>query len=276
MTTDSDQLCRTAGGGVPRLLEIMRRLRAPEGGCPWDHAQTFDTIAPHTIEEAYEVADAIARQAWGELQHELGDLLFQIVYHAQMAQEQGFFDFHDVVESIAEKMVIRHPHVFGPETRDKTAAQQVEDWETQKAKERAQKGAKGVLDDVTLGLPALTRAIKLQNRAARVGFDWPDMDYVLKKLEEEIGELTEARETLGPAEVADEMGDVLFVAVNIARHLGVDPEEALRQANAKFIRRFQAMEHQLAQQNRSIQETDLAEMDTLWDAAKHAERAHKS
>jgi len=257
-------------GGVPRLREIMRRLRDPVAGCPWDIAQDFDTIAPYTLEEAHEVADAIARKAWGELRGELGDLLFQVVYHAQMAEEAGLFGFDDVVRGISDKMVARHPHVFGDESRDKSAAQQTEDWERIKAAER---GAARVLDGVALGLPALTRAVKLQKRAARVGFDWPSTDEVVAKIAEEAAELVEARERLTEAEVAEEFGDLLFVMANLARHLGVDPEAALRGANAKFTRRFGRIEDWLEAAGKRPADSDLAEMDALWNRAKAEEKA---
>ncbi len=267
MPSATDDLVHDAQGGMPRLVEIMRRLRDPETGCPWDIEQDFASIAPYTIEEAYEVADAIERQAWGELRGELGDLLLQAVYHAQMASEAGHFGFDDVVRAIADKMVARHPHVFRAESREKTAEQQTRDWEAQKAKER---GAAGVLDGVALGLPALLRAVKLQKRAARVGFDWPSTDEVIDKVVEEAAEL---RAESDPARQFEEMGDLLFVMANLARHLGIDPEAALRAANAKFVRRFGAIEAALAAQGRRPEESDLAEMDALWDAAKVAEKA---
>ncbi len=267
----SDRLVADPTGGLPRLIEIMRRLRDPEGGCPWDLAQTFATIAPYTIEEAHEVADAIAREAWDELPGELGDLLLQVVYHAQMAAEAGRFDFDDVTRAIADKMVARHPHVFGPPSaRDaRTAAEQTAAWERQKAVVR---GPARTLDGVALGLPALTRAVKLQSRAARVGFDWPSTDEVIDKLVEETRELAEARATLGPAEVAEEFGDLLFVMANLARHMGVDPEAALRATNAKFSRRFGRIEDWLAEAGRTPSGSDLTEMDALWTRAKHEEK----
>ncbi len=251
-----------------RLLAIMARLRDPERGCPWDVEQTFATIAPYTIEEAYEVADAIERQAWDELKGELGDLLFQSVFHAQMAAEAGHFTFDDVATAIADKMVARHPHVFGDESNAKSADQQVEDWETVKAAERTAKARGGVLDDVALGLPALMRAEKLQKRAARVGFDWPQIGMVVDKIAEEARELAEARDTLPQDKIAEEMGDLLFVMANLARHLKVDPETALRAANAKFIRRFADIEATLAMQGKRPEDSDLTEMDMLWNAAK--------
>ncbi|MBS1304152.1 nucleoside triphosphate pyrophosphohydrolase [Loktanella sp. SALINAS62] len=256
-------------GGMPRLLEIMRRLRDPDTGCPWDIEQDFASIAPYTIEEAYEVEDAITRGAWDELKGELGDLLFQSVFHAQMAKDAGLFDFDDVVRTIADKMVARHPHVFGSESRDKSADQQTVDWERVKAAER---GNGRTLDGVALGLPALMRAVKLQKRAARVGFDWPDTAQVVDKIAEESAELVEARDTLTQDKVVEEYGDLLFVMANLGRHLGVDPEQALRAANDKFTRRFAAIEDALAADGRTPDESDLAEMDALWDAAKIAER----
>ena len=270
MQNPSDILVHNPQGGLTRLLEIMRRLRDPETGCPWDIEQDFASIAPYTIEEAHEVADAIERQAWGELEGELGDLLLQTVYHSQMGEEAGLFTFDSVATAIADKMVARHPHVFGGDSRDKSAAQQTADWEAQKARER---GPAGALDGVALGLPALTRAVKLQKRAARVGFDWPDADGVIGKIAEEAGELAEARDRLTEAEIAEEFGDLLFVLANLARHLNVDPEAALRAANAKFTRRFEAIEAALAMQGKRPENSDLAEMDALWDAAKAAERA---
>ncbi len=272
----SDALARDPEGGIARLVEIMRRLRDRETGCPWDIEQDFATIAPYTIEEAYEVADAIERGAWDELAGELGDLLFQVVYHAQMAEEAGHFAFDDVVRAIADKMVRRHPHVFGSESRDKSAAEQVRDWEAVKAAERGARasvldGEASVLDGVAAGLPALTRAVKLQNRAARVGFDWPDAGPVLDKIAEEAAEVAEARGDR--ARVFEEFGDLMFVVANLARHLEVDPEAALRAANAKFVRRFQGIEAALRAEGRTPEDSDLAEMDALWEAMKRGERA---
>jgi nucleoside triphosphate diphosphatase len=266
--TVSDALVHDSTAGIERLLEIMARLRAPDG-CPWDREQDFATIAPYTIEEAYEVADAIEQGDMAGLKGELGDLLFQSVYHAQMAAEAGHFDFGDVVRGVSDKMVARHPHVFGDESGDKTAEQQTRDWEAQKARER---GRVGVLDGVAMGLPGLTRAVKLQNRAARVGFDWPSTDQVLDKLVEEAGELVEARDSLGPEELFAEMGDLLFVMANLARHLKIDPEAALRATNAKFTRRFQRIEALLAEQGKSPAESDLNEMDMLWNRVKAEEK----
>jgi nucleoside triphosphate diphosphatase len=268
----SDTLIADPDGGMARLVEIMRRLRDPVAGCPWDIAQDFTTIAPYTIEEAHEVADVIARKAWAELPGELGDLLFQAVYHAQMADEAGLFDFDDVVRAISDKMVARHPHVFGDESRDKSAAQQTADWERIKAAER---GPARILDGVALGLPALTRAVKLQKRAARVGFDWPSTDEVVAKIREEAAELVEARDRLTEAEVAEEFGDLLFVMANLARHMQVDPEAALRAANAKFTRRFMRIEDWLAEAGKTPAQSDLAEMDALWNRAKAEEKANR-
>jgi ATP diphosphatase len=262
--------------GVSRLIEIMRRLRDPKTGCPWDIEQNFQTIAPYTIEEAYEVSDAIDRADWSELEGELGDLLLQVVYHGQMGAEVGHFDVDSIACRVSDKMIERHPHVFGNETRDKSAEDQKRDWEASKAKERATKGATGVLEDVALGLPALMRAVKLQKRAARVGFDWPDATQVLDKIHEEARELAEAHSHADPAHTHEEFGDLLFVMANLARHLGVDPEHALRDANAKFTRRFTEIERQLAQDGRRPEDSNLAEMDTLWDAAKAQEKSRPS
>lgn len=256
--------------GIDRLLTIMAALRDPDTGCPWDIEQTFATIAPYTLEEAHEVADAIDRQAWGELKGELGDLLFQAVYHAQMAAEAGHFTFADVVAAISDKMVTRHPHVFGTDSRDKTAEQQTRDWEAQKARER---GPQRTLDGVAASLPALTRALKLQNRAARVGFDWPSTDQVLDKLVEEAREVVEARDSLTHEALTEEIGDLFFVMANLARHLKVDPEAALRAANAKFSRRFARIEDWLAETGRTPTDSDLAEMDSLWNRAKAEDKS---
>lgn len=270
--TRDDALIHSPNGGIPRLLEIMRALRDPDSGCPWDIEQTFATIAPYTIEEAYEVADAIEREEWGELKGELGDLLFQSVFHAQMAEEAGLFKFDQVADTMSDKMVARHPHVFGDESRDKSADQQVNDWETIKAAERAGKEQKGALDGVAVGLPALLRAVKLQKRAARVGFDWPDAGSVIDKIVEELQELVEARDTLTQVEVEEEFGDLLFVMANLARHLNVEPEAALRAANNKFIRRFEGVEAKLQELGKRPEDSTLEEMDALWDAVKRDER----
>ena len=256
----SDDDVAANGRGLPRLLAITARLRDPERGCPWDVEQDFASIAPYTIEEAYEVADAIEREAWDELRGELGDLLLQVVYHAQMASERGWWGFDAVADEVARKMWDRHPHVFGDQSRDKSAAQQVADWETAKAAERRGRA----LDGVALGLPALMRAQKLQKRVARVGFDWPDVEGPLGKVAEEAREVAAARGE-GPARVAEEVGDLLFSVVNLARHLGVDAEEALRGANAKFHRRFEAVEDALGGR---VDGATLEEMDAAWDAVR--------
>jgi ATP diphosphatase len=270
-----DALIHDPQGGLPRLIAIMARLRDPETGCPWDIEQDFATIAPYTIEEAYEVADAIARADWDELRGELGDLLLQAVFHAQIAQDRGLFDIQDVANAISDKMVARHPHVFGTESRDKSAEQQTRDWEAVKAAERAAEGRRGTLEGVALGLPALLRAAKLQKRAARVGFDWPETVQVLDKIREEIEELREAAEAGALDEIEEEFGDLLFVMANLARHLRLCPEAALRGANAKFTRRFEWIEARLAEDGRRPEESDLAEMDALWDAAKADEKAQR-
>ncbi len=258
----------SVGAETERLAAIMACLRDRETGCPWDIEQDFASIAPYTIEEAHEVADAIAREAWGELSGELGDLALQVVFHAQMAAEAGHFSLLDVLRGINAKMIARHPHVFGDESRLKSAAQQTEDWEKIKSAERAAKAETGVLDGVALGLPALTRALKLQKRAARVGFDWPSTAEVVAKIVEEANELVEARDTLGPAEIAEEYGDLMFVMVNLGRHLGLEAEACLRAANGKFTRRFAFIEAELAKAGKRPADSDLSEMDALWDAAK--------
>ncbi len=248
----------------------MRRLRGP-GGCPWDREQTFETIAPYTIEEAYEVADAIARGDLAELKEELGDLLFQVVFHAAMAEEAGAFGFDEVVAGVVAKMIRRHPHVFA-RSDGRDAEGQTRAWEAMKAAERAAKPVGGgVLDGVALALPALTRALKLSRRAARVGFVWPSVDEVLEKLEEEIAELRVELAAGDRAAAAAELGDVLFVCANIARELDIDPESALAAANAKFTRRFQSIERALAAEGREPADASLAEMERLWRAAKASE-----
>jgi len=267
-----DTLIHTPNGGLPRLRAIMRALRDPETGCPWDIEQTFATIAPYTIEEAYEVADAIEREAWDELKGELGDLLFQSVFHAQMAEEAGLFSLDDVADTMSDKMVTRHPHVFGAESRNKSAEQQTRDWEAIKAAERADKAEKGTLDGVALGLPALLRAHKLQKRAARVGFDWPSAREVLNKILEESRELVEAQAEADQEHILEEYGDLMFVMANLGRHLGVEPEAALRAANAKFERRFGRVEALLAARGKRPEDSDLSEMDALWTTAKEEER----
>ena len=264
----NDDLLHAKDGGIERLLYIMRRLRDPDTGCPWDIEQSFSSIAHYTIEEAYEVADTIARRDMADLKAELGDLLLQTVYHTAIGEEEGLFTFHSVADAISDKMVARHPHVFDNQSRDKTAAQQTIDWETIKAAERAQADQTRALDGVALGLPALTRAVKLQKRAARVGFDWPDVEQVLDKLREEIDELKEAKSA---AHRHEEFGDLMFVMANLARHMGLDPEQALRGANGKFTRRFNSVEAKLQQDNRTPSQSNLAEMDALWDEVKREE-----
>ncbi|WP_297774751.1 nucleoside triphosphate pyrophosphohydrolase [uncultured Roseovarius sp.] len=268
-----DKLIHDPKGGMRRLVAIMARLRDPETGCPWDIEQDFASIAPYTIEEAYEVADAIEQQDWPELRGELGDLLLQVVFHSQIAQDRGLFDIEDVANAISDKMVARHPHVFGSETRDKTAEQQTRDWEAVKAAERAAQDRSGTLEGVAMGLPALLRAVKLQKRAARVGFDWPETSHVLNKIQEEAEELHDALEHLSHDKVEEEFGDLLFVMANLARHMKLCPETALRRANAKFTRRFERIEALLAADGRKPEDSDLAEMDGLWDQAKSEERA---
>jgi MazG family protein len=257
---------------LERLLAIMARLRDPATGCPWDLEQTFATIATYTVEEAYEVADAIERGDLGDLKDELGDLLLQVVFHARMAEERGAFAFDDVARAINDKMIRRHPHVFGEETYG-SLAEQTAGWETLKAAERAQKGrAASILDDIPVGLPALTRAVKLSKRAARVGFVWPDIGQVVAKLHEEVGELLAEIEAGDLEKARGELGDVLFVVANLARTLEVDPEDALRFTNAKFSRRFRYIEETLAVRGRTPDQSDLAEMDALWDEAKRLEK----
>ena len=257
---------------IDRLNAIMVQLRDPDGGCPWDVEQTFQTIAPYTLEEAYEVADAIERGDMDDLKSELGDLLFQVVFHARMAEEQGLFAFDDVATAIADKLERRHPHVFGDEAAKPDGAAQKARWEDIKAGERKARAQHGVLDDVPVGLPALARAAKLTKRAARVGFDWPSTDEVFDKFVEEVAELR-AEIAAGDAEKArEEIGDLLFVMANLARKLGVEPEDALRGTNAKFVRRFAFIEAELAKDGRTPEQSDLAEMDGLWNAAKAVER----
>ena len=253
------------------LLAIMAALRTPRAGCPWDLEQDFASIAPYTIEEAYEVADAIARGDLDDLKEELGDLLLQVVFHARMAEEQAAFAFADVADAIAQKMLRRHPHVFG--TAQARTPSDVKDlWDTLKAAEKRDQGHTGLLADVPLALPALTRAVKLQHKAAKVGFDWPSLAPVLAKMKEELAEL-EAEIAAGvPEKIAEEFGDLLFVMANVARHLKVDPEAAARGANTKFERRFARIEARLAEMGKSPEQSTLQEMDRLWDEAKAWER----
>jgi ATP diphosphatase len=298
----------TPSRDIARLIEIMAALRTPVTGCPWDLEQNFETIAPYTIEEAYEVADAIARSDLPDLKDELGDLLLQVVYHARLAEEQGAFAFDDVVEAITRKMIRRHPHVFGDGTaRDPASVKAT--WDHIKAEERAEKAAERArlasprpsnreqtsptLADIPVGLPALTRAIKLQDKAAKVGFDWPNLAPVFDKLREEIAEFEEValpadprapsgrlaeRESEGAAKespdaIKEEFGDMLFVMANIARHLKLDPEAALRAANQKFIRRFKHIEARLSENGKTPSQSTLQEMDALWDEAKANEKS---
>jgi tetrapyrrole methylase family protein/MazG family protein/ATP diphosphatase len=262
---------------IDRLLAVMARLRDPEGGCPWDLEQNFATIAPYTIEEAYEVADAIEQNDMAALRDELGDLLLQVVFHARMAEEAGHFAFDDVAEAISDKMISRHPHVFGDHDADTPDDVKVT-WEAQKeAERRAKAGGDGetlsALDGVTAALPALLRAEKLQKRAARVRFDWPEVGQVFDKLDEEVGEIREEIAAGGdPDRLEDEVGDLLFVAVNLARHLKVDPESALRRTNAKFERRFRAIEAELAGRGEKAEDQSLEALEELWQAAKRAEK----
>jgi ATP diphosphatase len=255
-----------------RLLDIMAALRDREHGCPWDKEQTFETIAPYTIEEAYEVADAIARGDHESLADELGDLLFQVVYHARMAEEEGRFGFAGVARVIADKMVRRHPHVFG-DAAARDAAAQRDAWEAQKHAERAARAETGALAGLPSALPSLTRAAKLTARAARTGFDWPDAAAVLEKLDEEAAELRAELPGADPARLADEVGDLLFVLANLARKLNLDPESCLRGANRKFETRFTAMEQRIEAQGRSLSELPLAEMEVAWQAIKRELRS---
>lgn len=260
---------------IDRLLAIMARLRDAEDGCPWDLEQTFATIAPYTVEEAYEVADAIERGDLTDLRDELGDLLLQVVFHSRMAEEQGAFAFDDVARAINDKMIRRHPHVFADESYA-SLDDQKQGWEQLKAAERAGKAgnkATSLLDDVPVGLPGLTRAVKLSKRAATVGFVWPTVQDVVAKLHEEVGEMLVEIEAGDLEKAKGEIGDVLFVVANLARTLDVDPEDAVRSTNAKFVRRFTYVEQRLAERGKTPDQSDLAEMDALWDEAKAAERA---
>ena len=267
---------------IDELLAVMAALRTPGTGCPWDLEQTFRTIAPYTIEEAYEVADAIERGDMADLKDELGDLLLQVVYHARIAEEQKAFEFDDIAEAITAKMIRRHPHVFGS-VAERAAGAAPGFWERIKAEERASAQERAtdapgpsVLDGVPTALPALTRAIKLQNKAAKVGFDWPSLTPVFDKLKEELEELEDEVASVeahaGRAKIEEEFGDLLFVVANVARHLKLDPEAALRAANHKFTRRFHAIEHKLSQDGRTPAQSTLAEMDLLWDEAKVEEK----
>tara|TARA_R110000787_G_scaffold20065_3_gene59584 strand:- start:64259 stop:65089 length:831 start_codon:yes stop_codon:yes gene_type:complete len=258
-----------------KLIEVMARLRHPDTGCPWDAEQDFSTIAPYTIEEAYEVADAIQRGNMADLKEELGDLLFQVVFHSQMASEEGAFDIADVTHGIADKMVRRHPHVFDAADA-RSADEQTQAWEVIKAEERAAKtatdAAPSALDGVALSLPALLRAEKLQKRAARVGFDWTEAEPIFDKLIEETAEVREAIATGVQDNIEDEIGDLLFVGANLARRLGIDPEQALRRANAKFERRFRAMESAAADDGKDFGSLDLETQESYWQRVKRTEK----
>jgi MazG family protein len=261
---------------LARLLQIMARLRDPDTGCPWDLKQDFNTIAPHTLEEAYEVVDAIERGDFGDLREELGDLLFQVVYYAQMARERGLFDLEDIAETVNDKLVRRHPHVFG-EARYQDDAQLHEAWEAEKARERQARapdaGPPSVMAGIARALPELSRAAKLQRRASRVGFDWPEAFETVFKIEEELAEVQEELAEGGDQRrLEEEIGDLLFAVVNLARHLELDPEQTLRRANQKFERRFRAIEARLARQGRRPQQCELEELDALWEAVKREER----
>ena len=257
---------------IERILNVMAALRHPETGCPWDLQQDFPSIAPYTLEEAYEVTDAIERGDMDDLKDELGDLLLQVVFHARMAEESDLFDFDDVVNAISDKMIRRHPHVFGDADADNPEAVR-QSWEEIKAQEKAEKGkseADSLMDDIPLALPGLSRAVKIQNRAARIQFDWPDIEPVFDKLQEEIGEVREAIKSGSADAMEDEIGDLLFVVANIARHLKIDPEKAVRRTNGKFISRFKHLEAQVAQSNK--ESLTLEELETFWQAAKKAEK----
>ncbi len=257
---------------IEKLLDIMAKLRDKNSGCPWDVEQTFDTIAPYTIEEAYEVADAIHRKDFGELKAELGDLLLQVVFHSRMAEEAGLFCFEDVVQSINDKLLRRHPHVFGSKSGRSSASEQQMAWERDKARER---GDQGLLEDVPLSLPAIKRAQKLQKRAASVGFDWPDVAGARAKVIEELGELEAELDAPSPdpGRQFEELGDVLFALTNLGRKLGFDTEAALRESNAEFERRFAFIEQALQERGESLESASLADMDALWDTAKARSRA---
>ncbi|QFU25397.1 nucleoside triphosphate pyrophosphohydrolase [Shewanella eurypsychrophilus] len=261
---------------IEPLLDVMTKLRDPQSGCPWDLEQSFSTLVPFTLEEAYEVADTIERMALEELPDELGDLLFQVVFYCQLGKEQGLFDFADVVEKICNKLTSRHPHVFGA-LKEASAEQVKESWETIKAKERNAKSLYSVLDNIPLALPALSRSVKIQKRVARVGFDWAELDPVVAKIHEEIDEvLYEVKQDKPDSErILDEMGDLLFAVTNLARHLGVEPEQALRQANKKFERRFRSVETLANQSDKAMEEHTLTELDSYWNQVKSQESSNR-
>jgi len=254
---------------MQQLLEIMQRLRDPDNGCPWDAQQNFSSIAPFTIEEAYEVADAIARDNMSDLKDELGDLLFQVVFHAQMAKEQGSFDFHAVHQSVCDKMLRRHPHVFA-DFEVKDAAHQTQVWEDYKAEERKHKGEHSLMDGIPAGMAELQRSVKLQKRAAKAGFDWASAGPVMEKFDEELAEMRQAMDARDHQAIEDELGDILFVATNLARKLDIDPGTALRRSNAKFERRFRAVEEAAGGQD-GLQAMDLDAMEALWQKTKSSE-----
>lgn len=260
--------------GLEDLIRLMDALRDPDSGCPWDLEQTFASIVPHTLEEAYEVADCIEREDWDHLRDELGDLLFQVVFYARLADEQGWFDLHRIIDQLVSKLIRRHPHVFPASSLDShgpvavDSAEVSHNWEAIKQQERVAKSRAGVLDEVPLGLPALSRAAKLQRRAARVGFDWPDTNGVLDKIEEEIVELRQALAAGDRENAREEIGDLLFAQVNLARHLDIDPEQAVRNTNAKFERRFRHIESRVEASGQEWKQLSLEQLDHWWDEAK--------
>ena len=259
----------TTHAGIQSLLDIMRRLRDPDSGCPWDLKQNFHTIVPFTIEETYELADAIAAEDFAQIRDELGDVLFQVVFYAQMASEQSLFTFEDVVDGVAEKLRRRHPHIFAATGGQSVSASEVKErWEQIKGEERQQKNQKGTLDDIPKALPSLSRSQKLQKRAARVGFDWSEFDAVRGKVDEELGELAEAISEGESAAIESEVGDILLAMVNLARHLGVDAEAALRHANRRFEKRFRLMERAAERDGSQLSEESLERLEERWEAAK--------
>ena len=268
---ESQRICVSSNGEISRLLEIMKRLRDPKDGCPWDIEQTYETIAPYTIEEAYEVSDAIDQGNWHELEGELGDLLLQVIYFTQIGSEDGHFSFESVVKNVSDKMIRRHPHVFGDKKQYKSSDQQIRDWEKIKEQERSKNTPSKTLDGIAGNLPALTYATKLQKRAARANYLEPDISGVTDKISEEIDELNEARNELSLDAQEEEYGDLMFVMVNFARHLKIDPEKALRGANKKFKKRFEQVEKELALIGKTPIKSDLSEMDNLWNVVKQKE-----